>query len=81
MCFLPLYAWVAPKLGFSLEYTEIVSRIWTSLIFWLTLLGIPVLLLTRDFAWKSCVASSLAIHSTWKLILNILAQVQATVPT
>lgn len=55
MCFLPLYAWVAPKLGFSLEYTEIVSRIWTSLIFWLTLLGIPVLLLTRDFAWKSCV--------------------------
>ncbi|BGP36162.1 aminophospholipid translocase [Rhodotorula kratochvilovae] len=53
MVFLPLYAWVAPMLGFSLEYTDIVSRLWTSLMFWLTMIGIPVLLLTRDFAWKS----------------------------
>lgn len=53
MCFLPLYAWVAPMLGFSLEYTDIVSRLWTSLVFWLTILGIPVLLLIRDFTWRS----------------------------
>ncbi|BGP28306.1 aminophospholipid translocase [Rhodotorula toruloides] len=53
MVFLPLYAWIAPMLGFSLEYTDIVSRLWTSLVFWLTIIGIPVLLLVRDFAWKS----------------------------
>jgi len=53
MVFLPLYAWVAPMLGFSLEYDDIVGRLWTSLMFWLTMIGIPVLLLTRDFAWKS----------------------------
>ncbi|GAA6033681.1 hypothetical protein JCM8097_004379 [Rhodosporidiobolus ruineniae] len=53
MGFLPLYAWVAPKLGFSLEYTDIVSRVWSSLVFWMTIILMPVLLLTRDFAWKS----------------------------
>ncbi|GAA5877115.1 hypothetical protein JCM8547_008961 [Rhodosporidiobolus lusitaniae] len=53
MLFLPFYAWVAPKLGFSLEYTDIVSRLWTSLVFWMTLLLVPVFLLTRDLAWKS----------------------------
>ncbi|GAA5960201.1 hypothetical protein JCM8115_002542 [Rhodotorula mucilaginosa] len=53
MCFLPFYAWVAPKLGFSLEYTDIVSRLWTSLVFWLTIFGLPVLLLIRDFTWRS----------------------------
>ncbi|GAA6019012.1 hypothetical protein JCM10207_006287 [Rhodosporidiobolus poonsookiae] len=53
MGFLPLYAWIAPMLGFSLEYTSIVSRLWTSGVFWLTILLVPVLLLARDFAWKS----------------------------
>ena len=52
MCFLPFYAWVAPKLGFSLEYTDIVSRLWTSLVFWLT-----ILLLIRDFTWRSSVVN------------------------
>ncbi|GAA5937294.1 hypothetical protein JCM1841_006032 [Sporobolomyces salmonicolor] len=53
MGFLPLYAFVAPKLGFSLEYTDIVGRLWSSLVFWLTIFGLPFVLLTRDFAWKS----------------------------
>ncbi|BGP12149.1 hypothetical protein JCM10213_004714 [Rhodosporidiobolus nylandii] len=53
MGFLPLYAWAAPKLGFSLEYTSIVSRLWSALVFWMTILLVPVLLMTRDFAWKS----------------------------
>lgn len=57
MCFLPFYAWVAPKLGFSLEYTDIVSRLWTSLVFWLTIFGLPVLLLIRDFTWRSSVVN------------------------
>ncbi|GAA5966757.1 hypothetical protein JCM3765_000939 [Sporobolomyces pararoseus] len=53
MLFLPLYAWIAPMLGFSLEYTNVVGRLWSSLVFWLTIFGLPFLLLTRDFAWKS----------------------------
>ncbi|GAA5846250.1 hypothetical protein JCM3766R1_000765 [Sporobolomyces carnicolor] len=53
MGFLPLYAWIAPMLGFSLEYTNVVGRLWSSLVFWLTIFGLPFLLLTRDFAWKS----------------------------
>ncbi|GAA5915739.1 uncharacterized protein JCM6883_002941 [Sporobolomyces salmoneus] len=53
MGFLPLYAWIAPMLGFSREYTNIVGRLWSSLVFWLTIFGLPFLLLTRDFAWKS----------------------------
>ncbi|KAM0749097.1 phospholipid-translocating P-type ATPase [Meredithblackwellia eburnea MCA 4105] len=53
MGFLPLYAWVAPLLGFSLEYQNLVARLWSSLVFWLTIFGLPVALLLRDFAWKS----------------------------
>ncbi|SCV68524.1 BQ2448_645 [Microbotryum intermedium] len=53
MVFLPIYALIAPLLGFSLEYKGIVPRLWVSAVFWMTILGLPVLLLTRDFAWKS----------------------------
>ena len=57
MIFLPLYAYIAPMLGFSVEYTNIVPRLWTSLVFYMTIIGLPVLLLSRDFAWKSFVPS------------------------
>lgn len=53
MAFLPIYALVAPLIGFSKEYVGLVPRMWSSLVFWLTILGLPILLLTRDFAWKS----------------------------
>ena len=53
MGFLPLYAWIAPMLGFSLEYRNIVPRLWSSLVFWLTIAMFPFLLLLRDFAWKA----------------------------
>lgn len=53
MAFLPIYALVAPLIGFSKEYTGIVPRLWSNLIFWMTILGLPFLLLLRDFAWKS----------------------------
>jgi hypothetical protein len=59
MIFLPLYSFIAPLLGFSREYTNIVPRLWSSIIFWLTIFGMPFLLLTRDFAWKACVISFL----------------------
>lgn len=53
MAFLPIYALVAPLTGVSSVYRNIVPRLWSSLIFWLTIFGLPFLLLTRDFAWKS----------------------------
>lgn len=53
MIFLPLYALIAPMVGLSAEYTNIVPRLWSSLVFWLTIFGMPIGLLTRDFAWKS----------------------------
>ena len=83
MGFLPLYAWIAPMLGFSLEYTNIVGRLWSSLVFWLTIFGLPFVLLTRDFAWKSFVLLShlrLSSDPTDSLSLAFY-QVQAIVPT
>ncbi|THX38366.1 phospholipid-translocating P-type ATPase [Aureobasidium pullulans] len=50
--FLPIYATVAPKLGFSMEYAGVVPRLFPSLAFWLTIIVLPVLCLLRDYAWK-----------------------------
>lgn len=58
MGFLPLYALIAPLGGWSIEYQNIVPRLWSSLVFWLTIFGLPVGLLLRDFGWKSCVFPS-----------------------
>ncbi|KAK4057711.1 aminophospholipid translocase [Microbotryomycetes sp. JL221] len=53
MAFLPLYALIAPLTGLSREYSGIVPRLWSNAVFWFTILGMPFVLLTRDFAWKS----------------------------
>lgn len=52
MAFIPIYATVAPKLGFSTEYDGVVPRLFPSPVFWLMALVLPVLCLLRDFAWK-----------------------------
>jgi phospholipid-transporting ATPase len=52
MAFIPIYAIVAPKLAFSTEYTGIVPRLFSSPVFWLMALVLPVLCLFRDFSWK-----------------------------
>lgn len=52
MLFLPLYAVVAPAIGFSVEYQNIVPRLWTDSVFYFSLLLVPVVCLARDFAWK-----------------------------
>ncbi|KAI0687946.1 phospholipid-translocating P-type ATPase [Cerioporus squamosus] len=52
MLFLPLYAVVAPAIGFSTEYQGIVPRLWTDWVFYLVLLLVPIVCLTRDFVWK-----------------------------
>ncbi|PBP17509.1 phospholipid-translocating P-type ATPase [Diplocarpon rosae] len=52
MVFVAVYATVAPLLGFSTEYEGVVPRLFTSPVFWLQGLVLPVLCLIRDFAWK-----------------------------
>ncbi|OJA14910.1 hypothetical protein AZE42_09450 [Rhizopogon vesiculosus] len=52
MLFLPLYAVVAPAIGFSTEYYGLVPRLWTDAVFYFVLLLVPIVCLTRDFAWK-----------------------------
>ncbi|RDB24741.1 hypothetical protein Hypma_007946 [Hypsizygus marmoreus] len=52
MLFLPLYAVVAPAIGFSTEYAGIVPRLWTNGVFYFVLLLVPIFCLARDFAWK-----------------------------
>lgn len=50
--FIAAYATVAPLVGVSEEYHGLVPRLFTSPIFWLQMLALPVLCLTRDVAWK-----------------------------
>lgn len=50
--FFPVYAIVAPRLGFSVEYWNIVPIVLSSPVFWLQMLVLPCLCLARDFAWK-----------------------------
>ncbi|QSL64765.1 hypothetical protein MERGE_002067 [Pneumocystis wakefieldiae] len=50
--FLPIYSILAPKIGVSVEYYGINSRLYTSSVFWATILVLPTLCLLRDFAWK-----------------------------
>ncbi|KAI0799980.1 phospholipid-translocating P-type ATPase [Fomes fomentarius] len=52
MAFLPLYAIVAPAIGFSTEYRGIVPRLWSDAVFYFVLLLVPIICLTRDFVWK-----------------------------
>lgn len=52
MIFLPLYAVVAPAIGFSTEYAGLVPRLWTDAVFYFMLLLLPVVCLARDLAWK-----------------------------
>lgn len=51
MAFLPLYALIAPLLNFSTEYEGIVPRLWGDWVFYFTLLLLPAICLSRDFAW------------------------------
>jgi len=52
LAFIPIYATIAPATGISLEYQGLLSPLFTSPVFWLTILVIPFLCLTRDFSWK-----------------------------
>ncbi|KAF2100737.1 putative phospholipid-transporting ATPase [Rhizodiscina lignyota] len=50
--YLPIYATVAPKLGFSTEWAGVLPRLFSSPVFWVMIVVLPVLCLLRDIAWK-----------------------------
>ncbi|CAG8565843.1 10691_t:CDS:10, partial [Ambispora leptoticha] len=50
--FLPVYATIAPKLHISEEYDGIVPQLFTSSVFYLTVILLPVFCLLRDYVWK-----------------------------
>ena len=52
LAFIPIYGTVAPLAGASPEYNGVIPRMFTSPIFYLQALVIPVLCLSRDIAWK-----------------------------
>lgn len=52
MGFIPLYATVFPKINVSTEYDGVIPRLFPSLVFWAQTLVLPILCLSRDFAWK-----------------------------
>lgn len=55
LSFIPIYATVAPRIGkhgFSTEYDGVIPRLFTSPVFWLMALVLPVLCLLRDVSWK-----------------------------
>ncbi|KAG7895399.1 hypothetical protein KL906_004270 [Ogataea polymorpha] len=49
---LPVYASVAPHVGVSKEYWGVVPKIFGSLVYWMTILIVPMLCLLRDLLWK-----------------------------
>ncbi|WVR06936.1 hypothetical protein IAU60_003972 [Kwoniella sp. DSM 27419] len=52
MVALPLYAIIAPLLNFSLDYKNIVPRLWADAAFYFCLILFPVVCLLRDYVWK-----------------------------
>jgi phospholipid-transporting ATPase len=52
MVALPLYAIIAPAIGFSLPYRNIVPRLWTDGVFYFVLILFPIVCLLRDYVWK-----------------------------
>ncbi|OAF57231.1 hypothetical protein VC83_05843 [Pseudogymnoascus destructans] len=52
MVFIPVYGTVMPLAKISMEFEGVIPRLFTSPVFWLQIVALPVLCLTRDFAWK-----------------------------
>ena len=52
LVWLPIYAIVAPAIGFSREYYGIDSHLYGNISFWACIVLIPLFCLLRDFAWK-----------------------------
>jgi len=51
LAFIPIYGTVAPN-WFSKQYYGVIPRLFTDPMFWLMAVVLPMLCLSRDFAWK-----------------------------
>ncbi|KAJ1673414.1 aminophospholipid translocase [Spiromyces aspiralis] len=52
LCFLPVYALIAPKFNTSIEYLGIIPKIYANSTFWLCIVLLPVMCILRDYAYK-----------------------------
>lgn len=52
LAFIAVYAYVAPAIGFSKEYQDIVPRLYGFSLTWFCMVLVPVVCLLRDFCWK-----------------------------
>lgn len=52
IAFIAAYATIAPMAGVSVEYHGVVAQLFPSPIFWLQMIGLPLLCLLRDIAYK-----------------------------
>ena len=52
LAFLPAYGYAAPAIGFSKEYYGTIPPLFTSPVFYLSVVVLPCLCLLRDYAWK-----------------------------
>lgn len=52
LLWIPIYAIVAPAIGFSLEYYGIDRHLYGNITFWATIFLLPTFCLLRDFTWK-----------------------------
>jgi phospholipid-transporting ATPase len=50
--FIALYGSVMPLAGISKEYAGVIPVLYSSIVFWAQAMVLPVLCLSRDFAWK-----------------------------
>lgn len=52
MIFIPVYGTLLPMAHISQEYIGVVPRLFSSPVFWLQIVVLPILCLVRDYAWK-----------------------------
>lgn len=52
MIFIPVYGTVLPLAHVSQEYIGVIPRLFSSPVFWLQCVVLPVMCLVRDYAWK-----------------------------
>ncbi|KAL1915917.1 uncharacterized protein VTP21DRAFT_6305 [Calcarisporiella thermophila] len=52
LIFLPLFAFLAPKINLSHEYDGVLVKLFTSIYFYLYIIAVPILAIIRDYVWK-----------------------------
>ncbi|KAL1918098.1 uncharacterized protein VTP21DRAFT_3364 [Calcarisporiella thermophila] len=50
--FLPIFAFIAPRINLSFEYDGLVVQLFSSLYFYLFVIAVPLLCIIRDYIWK-----------------------------